>query len=88
MSADKSLRERVAEAIRADGTDLCDRPWDQLPPELKSGWMGDADRALEIIVEEAVRVVTERDPDKPDNWRYRREELPAALRSALSPRQP
>ncbi len=46
----RSLRDMVAEAIRGDGTDLCDRPWDQLPKEIKEGWLGDADRAINCIV--------------------------------------
>lgn len=84
----KPLRERVAEAIRADGTDLCDRPWDQLPDEMKIGWLEDADRALSVALEEAVRVVSERDPEKPTNWRHRREEIVSALRFAFSSQKP
>lgn len=46
----RPLRDMVAEAIRADGTDLCDRPWSQLPPDIKAGWLADADRAINCII--------------------------------------
>lgn len=78
-----TFRDKVAEAIRADGTDLCDRPWDQLPDEMKEGWRGDADRAIDIILAEVIRVVTDKDEDKPANWKHRREDLPSAIRFAL-----
>ena len=45
------LREKVAEAIRGDGSDLCDQPWDTLPDDRKAGWLGDADRALAVVKE-------------------------------------
>lgn len=43
------LREKVAEAIRADGSDLCDAPWETLSADRKIGWLGDADRALAAV---------------------------------------
>lgn len=45
------LREKVAEAIRADGSDLDDTPWEALSEERKIGWLGDADRALAVVKE-------------------------------------
>lgn len=43
------LREAVAEAIRADGSDMDDTPWETLSDERKIGWLGDADRALAVV---------------------------------------
>jgi hypothetical protein len=45
----RALNDIVAEAIRADGSDLCDQPWAQLSAEKKAGWIADADRAIDCI---------------------------------------
>lgn len=45
------LRDSVAEAIRGDGSDLCDAPWNTLSDENKIGWRGDADRAIAAFKE-------------------------------------
>lgn len=46
---DDRLRHKVAEAIRGDGSDLCDTPWETLSADRKVGWLGDADRALAVV---------------------------------------
>lgn len=43
------LQDVVACAIRADGSDLCDSPWETLPDDMKHGWRGDADRAIQAV---------------------------------------
>lgn len=43
------LRDPVAEAIRGDGSDFADGPWETLPEKNKHGWRGDADRALAVV---------------------------------------
>ncbi len=75
----RSLRDRVAEAIRGDGSDLCDQPWDTLSDEKRSGWLGDADRAIPVVAEAAARIVEQRDPEKPANYLIRRERLADAI---------
>lgn len=75
MTKLKSLRERVAEAIRADGSDLCDQPWDQLADERKIGWLGDADRAIPVVLHAAARVADQRDPDNPYKFLFKRERI-------------
>lgn len=45
----RELRDKVAEAIRGDGSDLDDTPWETLSDERKIGWLGDADRALAVV---------------------------------------
>ena len=37
------LRDPVAEAIRGDGSDFADGPWETLPEKNKHGWRGDAE---------------------------------------------
>ncbi len=43
------LRDKVAEAIRGDGSDLSDTPWETLSADRRIGWLGDADRALSVV---------------------------------------
>jgi len=43
------LIDAVAAAIRADGSDLCDQPWEQLSEDHKIGWRGDAMRAIRAV---------------------------------------
>lgn len=44
------LVDAVASSIRADGSDLCDGAWSAVPEASKSGWRGDAIRALAALV--------------------------------------
>jgi hypothetical protein len=71
----KSLRERVAEAIRGDG----DTPWGQLSDDRKAGWLGDADRAIPIVLAAAARVATQTDPEKPSTYLFKRERIGDAI---------
>lgn len=43
------LRDQVASAIRGDGSDLCDAPWEILSDDRKTWWRGDADRAIAAV---------------------------------------
>lgn len=43
------LLDAVASAIRGDGSDLCDTPWETLSDERKTGWRGDAERAIAVV---------------------------------------
>jgi hypothetical protein len=43
------LRDQVASAIRGDGSDVGDTPWEILSDERKTGWRGDADRAIAAV---------------------------------------
>ncbi len=44
------LIDLVAEAIRADGSDLCDGAWAAVPETSKMGWREDAVRALNALI--------------------------------------
>lgn len=74
----KSLRERVAEAIRGE-SDLCDTPWDTLSADQKVRWLGAADRAIPIVLAAAARVATQTDPEKPANFLFKREQIGDAI---------
>ena len=43
------LRDQVASAIRDDGSDLSDTPWEILSDDRKTWWRGDADRAIAAV---------------------------------------
>lgn len=43
------LRDAVAAAIRADGSDICDGQWETLPEANRLGWRGDAERAIAAV---------------------------------------
>lgn len=45
----RPLNDVIAEAIRGDGSDLCDQPWATLTKERKTGWLGDANRVIDRL---------------------------------------
>jgi hypothetical protein len=54
----RPLNDIVAEAIRADGSDLSAKPWSSLTAEKKAGWLGDADRAIAALANEMSAALT------------------------------
>lgn len=55
-------------------------PWDELSKERQAPWLADADMVIPVIIEACARVVDQCDPDKPNNYLFKREQISSVMK--------
>lgn len=78
-----ALRHRVARTLYEDGAVITRPEWPDLPAERRRPWLADADRIIPIVLEACAGVADETDPEKPTNYRHRREHISAAIKGLM-----
>ena len=80
MSGMNSLRHRVARSIFTEGRAELIPRWAEISPARRKPWLEDADRVILIVLESCSGLADQRDPEKPDNYLFKRENIGSAMR--------